>query len=86
MKLVWKLLLDLDRAVNVLLGGDAWETLSARAWRMKVKRQPYWFWLADVIDALFFWQQDHCRVQYEREQAEQNKLPDSGAPAAGPRA
>ena len=69
MKLVWNILLGLDRAVNVLLGGDAWETLSGRAYRMKLKRQPYWWWLADAIDALFFWQVDHCRVQYEREQA-----------------
>ena len=66
---LWAFLIGLDRAVNVLLGGDAWETLSARAWRMKLKRQPYWWWLADVIDALFFWQVDHCRVQYEAEYA-----------------
>jgi hypothetical protein len=59
----------LDRAVNVLLGGVYSETLSARAWRMDVKDHPYWGWTARAIDLLFFWQPDHCRKQWEYEQA-----------------
>jgi hypothetical protein len=69
MRSILKALIWLDRAINVLLGGEWDETLSGRAWRMKVKNQPYWFWCADFIDALFFWQVDHCRVQHEAEYA-----------------
>ena len=61
--LVW-----LDRAVNVLIGGTFRETLSARAHRMDVKNHPYWGWTAAAINALFFWQPDHCRKQWEHEQ------------------
>jgi hypothetical protein len=63
-------LLWLDRAVNVLLNGRWDETLSARAHRMRVKPQPYFWWAADAIDLLFFWQANHCRLQWEYE----NKL------------
>lgn len=69
MKAFWTFLIWLDRCVNVLLGGLYEETLSGRAYRMKLKRQPYWWWTADLIDALFFWQTDHCRVQHEAEYA-----------------
>jgi hypothetical protein len=69
MRPVWTFLIWIDRCVNVLLGGQYDETLSGRAWRMKLKRQPYWWWTADAIDALFFWQVDHCRVQHEAEYA-----------------
>ena len=62
-------LLWLDRAVNVLIGGSFRETLSARAHRMDVKDHPYWGWTASFINALFFWQEDHCRKQWEYEQA-----------------
>ena len=62
-------LLWLDRAVNVLLGGRFSETLSARAHRSDVKDHPYWGWTASFINRLFFWQPDHCRLQWEREQA-----------------
>jgi hypothetical protein len=61
-------LLFLDCLLNMLLGGSFHETLSARAHRMRVKPQPYFGWLADAIDALMFWQQDHCRQQFAREQ------------------
>lgn len=64
-----RFLLWLDRVVNVLLGGVYSETLSARAWRMDVKDHPYWGWTARAIDLLFFWQPDHCRKQWEYEQA-----------------
>ena len=49
-----------DQGINVLLGGYADETLSARAHRMRVKGQKYWGWTADAIDTLFFWERDHC--------------------------
>ena len=69
MKPFWTFLIWLDRCVNALLGGSYDETLSGRAWRLKIKHQPYWYWTSDVIDALFFWQMNHCRTQYEAEYA-----------------
>ena len=62
--LVWA-----DRAINVLIGGSFNETLSSRAHRMDVKDQPYWGWTASAINRLFFWQVDHCKAQWEYEQA-----------------
>ena len=61
--LVWA-----DRVVNVITGGNSRETLSSRAHRMDVKDQPYWGWTAKFINALFFWQPGHCRLQWEYEQ------------------
>lgn len=60
-------LIAFDQLVNALLAGFADETLSSRAHRMAVKRQRYWCWTAAVIDALFFWQQNHCKKAYESE-------------------
>jgi hypothetical protein len=61
------ILVFLDCLVNLLLLGSFNETLSSRAHRMRIKPQPCWFWLADAIDFLLFWEPDHCRDQYERE-------------------
>lgn len=63
------LLVWLDRLVNVLIGGSFAETLSARAHRSDAKDHPYWGWTAAVINKLFFWQADHCKAQWEYEQA-----------------
>lgn len=60
--LVW-----LDRWVNKLLRGSFNETLSSRAHRMRVKKQPYWGWLADAIDLMFLWQTEHCASQWQLE-------------------
>lgn len=56
-----------DQLANAMLAGDADETLSARAHRMREKKQRYWGWTADAIDRLFFWQPDHCLQAYESE-------------------
>lgn len=53
-----------DQGINVLLGGYADETLSARAHRMRVKKQKYWGWTANAIDAMFFWESGHCLNAY----------------------
>lgn len=76
-----QLLIAIDQVLNVLLGGLADETLSARAHRMRMKRQKYWGWTADFIDLLFFWQKDeqgkrnHCERSYESEISRRH-LPD----------
>lgn len=68
-----QVLIAIDQLLNTLIGGKADETLSARAHRMRLKRQKYWGWTADAIDALFFWQKDehgqrnHCKRSYESE-------------------
>lgn len=67
MKWAIQVLLALDQLVNAMLGGWADEALSARAHRMKVKGHPYWGWIANAINQLFFWQADHCLMAYEAE-------------------
>ena len=63
------ILILLDRAINVLLGGAWRETLSSRAHRMRVKNQPVWGWTANAIDAGFrlFGQTNHCARQWAYE-------------------
>ena len=70
----FQILIALDQLINALLGGDADETLSARAHRMRVKGHRYWGWTAGAIDKLFFWQRGHCHAAYQREH-ERKDLP-----------
>jgi putative chitinase len=37
--------------------------------RLREQKHHAWGWTADVIDALFFWQANHCREQFDREKA-----------------
>ncbi len=67
MKYLILLPLALDCLLNMLLGGSIRETLSSRAHRMRVKPQPYWWWLAGVIDGILFFDPDHCAQQFIRE-------------------
>lgn len=54
-----------DQLLNTLIpGGMADETLSARAHRMRMKKQRVWGWTASAIDLLFFWQDGHCEQSY----------------------
>lgn len=65
---VGQVAIAIDQLINALLGGYADETLSARAHRMRVKKQPYWGWTANMIDRGFFWQKAHCEAAYKAEQ------------------
>lgn len=49
----------LSRVLNALLGGESGETLSARAYRCR------WALVMRLINAVVFWQDDHCRRAYE---------------------
>lgn len=61
-----QVLIALDQFVNTLLWGYADETLSARAYRhAEIKKDRRW--PMQLIDALFFWQDEHCRQAYESE-------------------
>ena len=54
-----------DQLLNALFGGTCDETLSSRAHRLKIERGrklP-----SMLINALFFWQTDHCKEAYESE-------------------
>lgn len=60
-------LIFLDCVINVILGGSFHETLSSRAHGVRMRKQPYWWWVANVIDWLFWFQPNHCEMQYWRE-------------------
>jgi hypothetical protein len=67
MRYILLFLVALDVLVNVILGGSYRETLSSRAWRMDAEGKPWGKFWRPVIDALFFWQPQHCFVQFSRE-------------------
>ncbi len=56
-----QVLIALDQLAHTLVGGMADETLSAMAWRKK------YIVLIRLIDAAFFWDQDHCERSWEAE-------------------
>lgn len=62
-----------DQFFNVLLGGWPDETLSARAWR-KRDDSPAWGRVYRAINAVFFWQADHCLDSWVAE-TERRQLP-----------
>jgi len=53
-----------DQLLNALSGGYADETLSARAWRTEYAGKMWGRILRPVIDALFFFDPDHCRNSF----------------------
>ena len=61
----FQVLVAIDQLVNTLLGGYADETLSSRAWRLYVERnRPI---PKMIINAIFWWQDNHCKEAYESE-------------------
>lgn len=61
-------LIGLDQSLNCLVKlSDGWgtpdEMLSSRAWRLR-SQHP---WLMTAIEALFFWDKDHCKECFEIE-------------------
>lgn len=70
-----KLLIALDQLLNAALGGWPDETLSSAAHRAHAQGKPAGF-LRNVIDALFFWQPDHCRRAYRAEQLRRQSPPE----------
>ena len=59
------LFIAFDQLANALLGGWPDETLSSRAWRRDLEDDVSW--PRKLIDALFFWEKDHCRDSYYSE-------------------
>ncbi len=59
-----------DQLVNAILSGSSDETLSARAYRCGVLRdrpKRRWALAMKLIDYLFFFQVNHCKLAYESE-------------------
>lgn len=65
MTYIHNFLIAVDQLINTIFFGWPDETMSSRAYRWHkddVRHWPY-----KVINALFFWQNDHCRSSYENE-------------------
>lgn len=67
----FRFLIAVDQAANVLLwDGMPDETISARAWREQDA------WLIRSLNAVFFWQGNHCKECYEWEKQRKDLPPD----------
>ena len=66
-------LIGIDQLINTIFGGWADETLSARVYR--IQDNSWWWksWLV-IINHIFFWQNNHCRIAYMSE-LERSQLP-----------
>ena len=70
-----QIFISIDQFFNtvVWIPGDGFgfadETLSARSWRLREQSRVW-----RVIDALFFWDRDHCRQSYQSE-VDRRQLP-----------
>lgn len=69
-----QVLIAFDQLINALLGGWADESLSAHAWRQYLEGKRNWPYL--LIDAILFFDGNHCRTSYESE-LERTQLPPS---------
>lgn len=72
MSYLLRVAIGVDQLLNAVLGGQPDETVSARCWRRR-EDWPYGP-MRRVIDAVFFWQTDHCQRSYESE-AKRRQLP-----------
>ena len=68
----FQILVALDQLMNTFFGGYADETISSRSHRAYVSGKRKW--TRNVVNALFFWQKDHCKEAYESE-IERSQLP-----------
>ena len=69
--ILYRILSDLvglaSRAINALVfQGSTAQTLSARA-HIEASKSPFWSKMRSIINALFFWDEDHCASDWERE-------------------
>lgn len=60
-----QILIAADQLMNTILGGWADETLSSRCWRWSVSGRRDW--PRKIVDALLFFDKDHCRESFESE-------------------
>lgn len=65
------ILIAVDQLANALLWGYVDETLSSRAHRCAPDKRR-WAVAENVINAIFFWEPDHCRIAYQAELAREH--------------
>lgn len=68
------ILIALDQVLNAIFCGACDETLSSRAYRLEKERGRKW--LRFLIDAILFFDKDHCHQAYLSE-IERKQLPPS---------
>lgn len=68
------ILIALDQLLNTIFAGSCDETLSSRAWRLEQERGRKW--PRFLIDAILFFDTDHCYQSYLSE-IERKQLPPS---------
>lgn len=64
---VWNIFIALSQILNALLGGFPDETTSSRLWRLDAQGSALARLARRGVDALFFWQDGHCRLSHEAE-------------------
>lgn len=70
-----KVFIAVDQLINaVFLAGYPDETLSSRAWRWY--RDDVCYMPKFIIDAIFFWQEDHCESSYKSERLDRQLPPE----------
>lgn len=62
-----QVVLALDQLINALLGGWADETMSSRAWRTECSGRIGGRIMRPLIDALFFFDPNHCLRSFDAE-------------------
>ena len=60
-----KILIAFDQFINTIFNGDPDETISSRAYRWHLNGIRSWPYI--LIDAIFFWDKNHCFESYEAE-------------------
>lgn len=63
----WRIFIALTQLLNTLTGGYPDETTSSRLWRLEQQGNERASFLRGIVDLLFMWQHDHCRMAYESE-------------------
>jgi hypothetical protein len=66
---LWHIFVALTQLLNTALGGWPDESTSSRLWRLDQQGGTHGHLARKVVDALFFWQSEHCRKSYESERA-----------------
>lgn len=71
--MIYQVLIALDQLLNTLFYsssegsfGYADETFSARCWRLRYTSR-FWFCMYNLVDSLFWFEEDHCFESYYSE-------------------
>ena len=67
------ILIGFDQFLNTLFMGWPDETLSSRCWRWE--QAGIRTWPRKLVDALFFWEREHCKEQLRKREGGQAVAP-----------